>query len=135
MARGRQCWRHCWLFSRFSSFLQGQQRFQVDQTLRTVEGIVLRSFRHACGYGLPKIWRNPDSHQPVISCATLSIIQSPPFLKPKRFDFNGKSLRILSCLKALFANWLYKILIHVIKSVMQQIFYFVCLVARPLTGG
>ena len=36
MARGRQCRRHGWFFSRFSSFLQGQQRLQVDKTVRTV---------------------------------------------------------------------------------------------------
>ena len=35
-------------------------------------------------------------------CATLSIIQSPPFLKSERFDFKGKSLRIQWCFKALF---------------------------------
>ena len=52
MARGRQQ-EAGWFFSRFSSILQGQQRFQVDQTVKTVEGIVLRSFRNACGNGLP----------------------------------------------------------------------------------
>ena len=40
------------------------------------------------------------------------------FLKSQSFDIKGKSLRIQWCLKALFANWLYKILI--IKSVMKQ---------------
>ena len=56
MARGRQCRRHGWFFSRFSSILQGQQRLQADKVLTTVEGIVLRSFRNACGNDLPKIW-------------------------------------------------------------------------------
>ena len=40
--------------------------------------------------------------RPVSLCATLSIIQSPPFLKSERFDFKGKSLRIQWCFKALF---------------------------------
>ena len=56
MARGRQCRRHGWFFSRFSSILQGQQRLQADKVLTTVEGIVSRSFRNACGNDLPKIW-------------------------------------------------------------------------------
>ena len=34
--------------------------------------------------------------------ATLSIIQSPPFLKSEHLDFKGKSLRIQWCFKALF---------------------------------
>ena len=61
----------------------------------------------------------PACKRPVSLCATLSIIQSSPFLKSVRFDFKGKSLRIQWCLKALFANWLHKILIHVIKSVIK----------------
>ena len=40
--------------------------------------------------------------RPVSLCVTLSIIQSPPFLKSERFDFKGKSLRIQWCFKALF---------------------------------
>ena len=48
--------RKAWLvFSRFSSILQGQQRLQVDHTVRTIKGIVLRSVRSACGNGLPYI--------------------------------------------------------------------------------
>ena len=74
----------------------------MEKTVRTVEGIVLRSFRDASGDGLPKIWWDPDSHRPVSLCATLSIIQSPPFLKSERLDFKGKSLRIQWCFKALF---------------------------------
>ena len=51
-----------------------------------------------------------DSHQPVNLCATLSIIQSPPFLRSESFDFKGKSLRIQRCFKDLFVTGFIKIL-------------------------
>ena len=60
----------------------------------------------------------------------------PPFFnyKSQRFEFKGISLHIKWCLKALFANWLNKIL--KIRSVTCTVnvanIVFVCLVARPL---
>ena len=48
-----------------------------------------------------------------------------PFFKSQRFEFKG--LRIPQCLKALFANWLYKIL--KIKSVTVANNYLICVLS------
>ena len=102
----------------------------MDHTVRTIKGIVLRSVRSACGNGLPYICHL------VLMCNSFNN-SIPPFFnyKSQPFEFTGISLHIKWCLKALFANWLNKIL--KIRSVTCTVnvanILFVCLVARPLT--
>ena len=54
MARGRQGW--VLFLSFFIYFARLVAIIGGDKTAGTVEGIVLRSFRTACGIGLPYIW-------------------------------------------------------------------------------
>ena len=101
----------------------------MDQTVRTVESIVLRSVRSACSNDLPYICQLMTLQGLKLMCNSVNNSISP-FFRSQRFEFKGISLRIQWCLKALFANWLRKIL--KIKSVTVYVAntLFVCLVAR-----
>ena len=114
--------------SRFSSIFQGQQRLQVDQTVRTVEGIFLRSVRSTCGNCLRYICHLVRLLCLKLMCNSFSNSISP-FFKSQRFEFQSISLRIQQCLKALFANWLYKIL--KIKSVTVANNYLILCAQQP----